>query len=102
MTGSAIATASEVAFGSTTADVVEHTRHTTVIVGPHTDLLRRLARLLGPTQVTTTEALGVPPDWVEAVAFAWLACRHVEGRAANLPAVTGARGARVLGACWPA
>jgi anhydro-N-acetylmuramic acid kinase len=43
----------------------------------------------------------VPAEQVEALAFAWLARAHVEARAGNLPAVTGARGARMLGALYP-
>jgi anhydro-N-acetylmuramic acid kinase len=38
---------------------------------------------------------------VEGAAFAWLAHRHIERLAGNLPAVTGARGPRVLGALYP-
>nr|WP_314898781.1 anhydro-N-acetylmuramic acid kinase [uncultured Deefgea sp.] len=64
-------------------------------------LMHRLAAYL-PRQVQSTQALGVDPDWVEAFAFAWLAQRCILGLTANLPAVTGARGARVLGAIWPA
>jgi anhydro-N-acetylmuramic acid kinase len=51
--------------------------------------------------VMTTEALGVPPQQVEALAFAWLAMRCVAREPGNLPAVTGASGARVLGAIYP-
>jgi anhydro-N-acetylmuramic acid kinase len=39
---------------------------------------------------------------VEAAAFAWLAHRTVAGLPGNLPTVTGARAARVLGAIYPA
>lgn len=52
--------------------------------------------------VATTDALGVPPMQVEALAFAWLAERCLSGRPGNLPDVTGARGPRVLGAVHPA
>ncbi|MGH8806441.1 MAG: anhydro-N-acetylmuramic acid kinase [Noviherbaspirillum sp.] len=52
--------------------------------------------------VQSTAALGVSPNHVEALAFAWLARQHVERRTGNLPSVTGARGLRVLGACYPA
>ncbi|MFC4954202.1 anhydro-N-acetylmuramic acid kinase [Acinetobacter puyangensis] len=48
--------------------------------------------------VQTTEVLGLAPTWVEATAFAWLAMRFCEGLSGNLPAVTGAKGVRVLGA----
>ncbi|WP_096031803.1 anhydro-N-acetylmuramic acid kinase [Caballeronia calidae] len=51
--------------------------------------------------VMTTEALGVPPQQVEALAFAWLAMRCVAREPGNLPAVTGAAGDRVLGAIYP-
>lgn len=53
-------------------------------------------------QVFPTDLMGVPAQQVEALAFAWLAARHVQGRTANLPAVTGARGERILGAYYPA
>ena len=53
-------------------------------------------------QVETTDSLGVPVQDVEAMAFAWLAWAHQTKNTGNLPEVTGARGARILGACWPA
>jgi anhydro-N-acetylmuramic acid kinase len=51
--------------------------------------------------VKTTDALGVPPHHVEALAFAWLAMRCIERTPGNLPAVTGAAGERILGAIYP-
>ena len=60
-------------------------------------LLERLGHRLGPTQVTTTEAIGVDPQWVEAWAFAWLAEQTLAGLPGNIPSVTGATGTRVLG-----
>jgi anhydro-N-acetylmuramic acid kinase len=65
-------------------------------------LLARLAALLPGKLIATTAALGVDPGHVEALAFAWLARQAVKRRPGNLPAVTGARGARVLGAIYPA
>jgi len=65
-------------------------------------LLARLASLMPGTTVTTTEPLGIHPDWVEAVCFAWLAARRLEGKSGNEPAVTGASGMRVLGAVYHA
>ena len=47
--------------------------------------------------VQTTTALGLAPTWVEATAFAWLAMRFMQDQSANLPAVTGAAGYRVMG-----
>ncbi|MDU1027094.1 MAG: anhydro-N-acetylmuramic acid kinase, partial [Leclercia adecarboxylata] len=41
-------------------------------------------------------------DDMEALAFAWLAWRTVAGLPGNLPSVTGAREASVLGAVFPA
>lgn len=66
------------------------------------DLMRRLRARLGGVTVATTAALGIDPDWVEAVAFAWLARETLAGRPGNLPAVTGAAGPRVLGCIYPA
>jgi anhydro-N-acetylmuramic acid kinase len=51
--------------------------------------------------VMTTDALGVPPNQVEPLAFAWLAMRCVARLPGNLPAVTGASAERVLGAIYP-
>ena len=71
--------------------------------GAHnTDLLQRLVRRLAPATVTTTATLGMDPDWVEAVTFAWLAHRTLEGLSGNSPAVTGASGERILGGIYPA
>ncbi len=61
-------------------------------------LLRRLAALLPGVRVQTSAALGVPPDQMEALAFAWLARACMERQPGNRPEVTGARGPRVLGA----
>jgi len=68
----------------------------------NTHLLARLAALLPSLRVQTTDALGLPPQQVEAVAFAWLAREFVAGRPGNRPEVTGARGARALGCLYPA
>ncbi|GAB3393106.1 anhydro-N-acetylmuramic acid kinase [Azotobacter armeniacus] len=65
-------------------------------------LMKRLAELLPTSKVATTEAYGIPPDWIEAMAFAWLAHCCLEGIPANRPSVTGARGPRILGAIYPA
>ena len=68
----------------------------------NTAMMHRLRTLLGETKLDTTDALGVDAEWVEALAFAWLACRTLKGEPGNLPAVTGAQGLRVLGAIYPA
>lgn len=53
-------------------------------------------------EIQSSEASGIDPQLVEALAFAWLAWAHKTKRPANLPAVTGASGPRILGACYPA
>jgi len=60
-------------------------------------LLDELATRLTQTTVAPTSIAGLDPDWVEAVAFAWLAMRHMHGLPGNLPTVTGAQNAAVLG-----
>jgi anhydro-N-acetylmuramic acid kinase len=60
-------------------------------------LLERLRAHLPAARVASTAARGLDPDFIEAVAFAWLAARTLAGLPGNLPAVTGARGPRVLG-----
>jgi len=65
-------------------------------------LMTRLGQLLPRARVASTATHGVDPDWVEAMAFAWLAQCCLDGIAANRPSVTGARGLRVLGAIYPA
>jgi len=61
-------------------------------------LMHSLASALPALNVHSTRQAGVPPDQVEALAFAWLAAERVARRPGNLPAVTGARGPRILGA----
>ena len=65
-------------------------------------LLGRLEALCPGCHVRSTQEAGVPPDQVEALAFAWLAREFLARRPGNVPAVTGARGPRVLGALHPA
>ena len=65
-------------------------------------LLRRLAARLPGVVVESSALHGLDPDYMEAMGFAWLAQRTLEGLAGNLPSVTGARGPRILGAIHPA
>jgi len=66
--------------------------------GSHNTLLmQRLEQRLGGRRLATTAQLGIDPDWVEAVTFAWLAWQTMSGRPGNLPSVTGAREPVVLG-----
>ncbi len=65
-------------------------------------LMQRLQVLLPGCKVQSSEELGLPPLQVEAAAFAWLARQTMHRQTANLPKVTGAKGARILGAIYPA
>ena len=65
-------------------------------------LMRRLQALLPAAQVVSSAQAGLPPLQVEATAFAWLARKAVRRESLPLTSTTGARGARVLGAIYPA
>ncbi len=65
-------------------------------------LMQHLRQALAPIRLMTTAELGVDPDFVEALAFAWLARQRLRGLPGNLPTVTGACGPRQLGAIYPA
>ena len=70
------------------------------------ELMRQLQNALGGHGITApvapTDLLGIAPNHVEALAFAWLAARFHARSPGNLPAVTGAKGPRILGALYPA
>ncbi len=71
--------------------------------GAHNGRLLHLLNKYAPAiEWQETGALGVPADWVEAVAFAWLAFRLIEHQPGSIATVTGARGSRILGAIYPA
>ena len=55
-----------------------------------------------PARVVSSACLGLAPEAIEPLAFAWLACARLDGRPGNLPDVTGASAPRVLGAVYPA
>jgi len=65
-------------------------------------MMQRIGALLDPVSVASTEAVGIDPDWMEALAFSWLARQALHQQTSSIPAVTGARGARILGAIYPA
>ena len=91
----------------TIADAIQHTSPLPdqVLIcggGVHNiTLLQRLNTLLPAQQVMSTKDVGLEPDWVEAMAFAWLARQTLLHQAGNLPAVTGAKHAVVLGGIYP-
>lgn len=70
--------------------------------GAHNALLMQTLQSLLPCPVQSTEVLGVDPDYVEAMAFAWLAKQCIDGKPGNVVNVTGAKGSRILGAIYQA
>lgn len=71
--------------------------------GAHNPLLmEELGRTMqGCVRLADTWALGADPDYVEALAFAWLAMRFTRRLPGNLPSATGARRERILGCLYP-
>lgn len=63
-------------------------------------LAQRLQQLIPAVKIGLTDELGIPVNWVEAAAFAWLARQTMHQQPGNLPAVTGAKGPRILGAIY--
>ncbi len=64
-------------------------------------LLQRLRANLAGWVVNSAEVVGMDPDWVEAMAFAWLARQTLRGESGNLPSVTGGAQSVILGAIFP-
>jgi anhydro-N-acetylmuramic acid kinase len=64
-------------------------------------LLAELRAALPGVVVESTGEHGLDPDFVEAMAFAWLARAFLARLPGNVATVTGARGARVLGGFYP-
>ncbi|GHE83464.1 anhydro-N-acetylmuramic acid kinase [Thalassotalea profundi] len=85
----------------TIANALMHLSNTVVYVcgggAKNSYLIEKLNDLLPNSQVTTTKSLNVDPDYVEAMAFAWLAYRCITKQTANDCAVTGASRKAVLG-----
>jgi len=65
------------------------------------DLMQRIVQKLASTTVKTSDDYGLAAEWVEAVAFAWLARERLAQRPGNLPGVTGAHCPVVLGGIYP-
>ncbi len=69
--------------------------------GSHNTYLReRIAALLPQSIIGSTSDFGVSADWLEAMAFAWLAKQRLEHKAGNAPAVTGASRPCILGGVY--
>lgn len=70
--------------------------------GVHNSALHRaIQRHLSDTQVVSSANLGVDPDFIEAMMFAWLAEKTIHNIPVNLAALTGAKKPVVLGAVYP-
>lgn len=64
-------------------------------------LMSRLHALAQPDfTVDSTQKYGVDPDWMEAMAFAWLARQTLNRLSGNLPSVTGAKRSAILGGIY--
>ena len=88
-------------------EVLRHAPHARQLLvcggGAHNlHLMHLLGQCLPKVTVSSTDSRGMPPMQVEAAAFAWLARQTVLHLPGNLPAVTGAKGLRVLGGIYPA
>lgn len=66
----------------------------------NTRLMQRLQELLSNCKISSTDTLGIAPEWIEAMAFAWLAQQTLLHRPGNLRAVTGARKDVILGGIY--
>ncbi len=65
-------------------------------------LMKRLQQRLPDWSVNTTSSKGVDSDYMEAMAFAWLAYRRQHNLPSNVPEVTGASQLASLGVIYPA
>lgn len=65
-------------------------------------LMRGIKERLTGILVESTSQHSIDPDWVEAMAFAWLAKQKLESTPGNIPEVTGANHRVVLGSLHPA
>lgn len=63
-------------------------------------LLKQLTAQLPGYKVATTAELDIDPDWVEAIAFGWLAKAYLEKVPGNIPSVTGASRETTLGGMY--
>ena len=68
----------------------------------NSSLLSRLRTLSAKSKITSTAALGLNPDWVEATAFAWMAGETLAGRKLDTRSFTGAKHSIHLGAIYQA
>jgi anhydro-N-acetylmuramic acid kinase len=99
------ATLAELTVRTIILSIRTHLPHGEILVcggGARNSLLMSHLQALAKPHFTieTTEKYGVDPDWVEAMAFAWLAKQTLNGKPGNLPSVTGAQSPCVLGGIY--
>jgi len=86
----------------TIADAIPPT-HTPTICGGgafNTYLMERLQANCPDAKVQSTQAIGIDPQWIEAMAFAWLAKQTIDKKPGNCPSVTGAQKETILGGIY--
>ena len=95
------ATLAELTAVSASRDIARFISSGTLIVcgggALNTHLMTRLLTHLSMLNVINSQQYGVHPALIEGMAFAWLARQNILGRTGNVPAVTGADKAVVLG-----
>lgn len=101
------ATLCELTAISITVDIRQHAQETEAVIvcGGGTrnlQLMKRLREHLDPVEVKTTDDIGYPAEWIEAMAFAWLARETLAHRPGNVPGVTGAHHPVILGGIYQA
>ncbi|TAL64065.1 MAG: anhydro-N-acetylmuramic acid kinase [Legionella sp.] len=64
-------------------------------------LFNEIQRLLPEVKVKSCADVGVNPDYLEAMMFAWLASQTMNHMPVNLSAITGSSGLEILGAIYP-
>lgn len=70
--------------------------------GTHNLQLRKaLTQLLPKIEIKSSAEVGVSPDYLEAMMFAWLAAQTMNQAPVNLSAITGSKGPEILGAIYP-
>ena len=94
------ATLAELTARSVTDSIRPHRPGDIVVCGGgahNADLLRRMRTHLPDLPVRSSANLGLDPDWIEAVLFAWLARERLAERPLDTQRITGARSPVLLG-----
>jgi anhydro-N-acetylmuramic acid kinase len=89
-----------------TAEIRKHIAPDQVYIcggGAHnTTMMTALQTALPDAEVASTAAAGLDPDWVEAIAFAWMAKQTLAGQRIETAAFTGATEPVILGGIYQA